>query len=368
MRKSAEGIPPAQIASGKCRLRINEINIYPSGSQQFLELIRICESDPGKVYDVTMEDQKKKQSLYKLAFITHASELIGVCDLRGKASTRHSNFVFYTIGAEAYAMNLEKDMSIQDCNFAADYFYTISKGRFPTGDVAPIGVALVYNQSPSVIAPISLDVAGSSHKTVKIDMLLKKKIIENIQDFLVYSSSSPYSDCESFKEYYSEYNTASGYYIVRDWGQTEDQFDYGRSRCPTPGASSAWLPFHSKEYFYAPSSPNRPNVCEKKVRFVIEEYQEKRLVPLKEYPTPSSKFSCDILTEDNSIERLHTISDPIVYGEKLTSVIRESLSQLSKAVQAIAPPTPRPYSPLPTPISFPNNEPDCSTLAEGKHG
>lgn len=115
-------IPQAFISSGSCRLRINELNIFPSGGQQFVELIRICKKDPQKVFDVAMEDSKKR-SVYKLIFLTHDGYLIGVCDLGGKAKSRHGFHDFYTIGVERITLGKERDMKTEDCQLSKVYEY-----------------------------------------------------------------------------------------------------------------------------------------------------------------------------------------------------------------------------------------------------
>ena len=98
--------------------------------------------------------------------------------------------------------------------------------------------------------------------------------MQNLQDFLVYTSSSPYTHCKFFAGFYSKYTPeASGLYQIRDWAMTDDNFDYSRSRCAATAAlqTESWLPFHPKEYLYAPASPNAPNKCEKSVNLVIED-------------------------------------------------------------------------------------------------
>lgn len=114
--------------------------------------------------------------MYKLAFISYYGDLIGACALRGKTKIRHGSQLFYTVGGERYTLGVTRDMKTDDCNFANDYQYVAPKNRFPSGDPFPIGLALINNQSPTVIRPISLDLGGNGYKKVRIDSELKKKI------------------------------------------------------------------------------------------------------------------------------------------------------------------------------------------------
>ena len=304
-----------------------------------MELIRICQKDPQKVFDISMEDGKKR-SLFKLIFLSHNGYLIGVCDLQGKSSSRHGYHVFYTIGAELHLLGKSRDMKIEDCTFAKDYEYPASHNRFPGGDYVPIGLGLVYSPSPSVISPISLDPVGTDFKKVRIDFALKKKIVENLQDFIVYSSSSPYTHCKQFSDYYTKYNpNGDGYYIIRDWAQMDDNLDYSRSRCPSPGEtlSETWLPFRPHNYNYAPASPNSPNICEKSVQFLIEDMQQRRPIPKEDF---EGENGCFIATEDNAIAMLNTITHPVSYSQQLRAAIQSKELEIAKAVQAVLPVTP----------------------------
>ena len=93
----------------------------------------------------------------QIGFLTHDEQLIGVCDLKGNAKNRHRNLLFYNIGAESLESSKQRDMIIQDCEFAYDYDYYAGVHRFLIGDYFPVAVALIYNSCPKVIQAISLD-------------------------------------------------------------------------------------------------------------------------------------------------------------------------------------------------------------------
>ena len=289
------------------------------------------------MFEPSFEDSKKR-STYKLAFISHDGYLVGVCDLKGKMKSRSGPHLFFTIGGEHYHQGSTRDMKIEDCTFAADYQHNTANNRFPVGDYAPIGLALIYNQSPTVLTAISLDKIADRFKKVMIDAALKKKILQNLQDFIVYTSTSPYTDCSYFSQFYDQYNPASGLYIVRDWGQTDDDLDYSRSRCSGPGEpqSITWLPFMPRSYYYAPASPNAPNQCEKSVYFVIEELQEPRATKRVDFGTT---YSCTVTTSDGAIDSLNTITHPLIYATKLRELIKEKAELVARAVQEVLPTT-----------------------------
>ena len=122
---------------------------------------------------------------------------------------------------------------------------------------------------------------------------------------------------------------------MRDWAVMETQEDYSRSRCASLGEpqSETCLPFKPKDYNYAPASPNAPNICEKSVQFVIEEQQMVRTIPRPDF---QGENKCYVTTEDDAIAMLHTITNPVSYGEKLL-LIQARQVEISEEVQAVLP-------------------------------
>ena len=81
-------IPSGSMYYGKCRLLFNEVNLFPDGTGQFLELKKICEGSPDKAFGVRRMDK------YKILFVSNEGYLVTVCKLEGSGMKVESDFFF----------------------------------------------------------------------------------------------------------------------------------------------------------------------------------------------------------------------------------------------------------------------------------
>ena len=312
IRLKASDTPGGSLNDGKCRMIINEANLYPNGGYQFVELKKVCEIHfKPKQFPVTMK-------FYKLLFISHDGFLLVACTLEGKAVVNSkAGDIFYVLSRDTTA---DGNMDYHKCNFPADNNGVTDK-RLPIGDAAPVGIALVYSPSQDTIKDLDLveDRPGLFGKT-KIDSRAEKKIRENLMDLIIVTASSPYTHCKYFERFYSGYDSAS-FSVLRDWAQLDITTERSLSRCRPKDSlpiRSHFYPFQSTLFLYATPSKGKENVCDDAVRFNVEEKQPPRKVPRRDF---TESYQCSITTEDAAIERSNMITSPLAYNRMLRETI-----------------------------------------------
>ena len=305
---------------------INELNLFPNGRSQFVELKKICNIHfKPKQFPVNMK-------FYKLLVVTHDGYLITACDLEGKATpSSKGGDIFFVLSTET---NSDGNMNIGNCHFAADASGTTTK-HLPIGDIAPVGIALVYSPSKDSIKDLDLVMERpNTFGKTKIDARAEKKIRENLQDLVIVTSSSPYTYCKYFERFFSGYGSSSNS-VLRDWAQLDASWDRSLSRClPNDGlpVQSHFHPFQSSLFTYAPPSKGKENICHESTRFVVEEYQPRRKVPRTDF---TEAFQCFITTEDKAIETSNMITSPSAYNNMLRKLIESFQSSRSSSTSKV---------------------------------
>ena len=317
--RTAKDIPGKFIANKNCRVIISELNAYPPGGAQFIELMRVCTPTPKNVFNVVMEGK------YKLAFIDHSGFLIGVCALKKLAYQRTGEYIFYVVGGDLLE---HSDMHFRECEFATDADY-YSSNLMPHANKAPVAVMLVHHPKAKLQW---LELKKESGNKLKVPMTktMQDLIIPNIVDMYVYTTSSPYTGCDHFQTYFDGYRKENNV-VIRDWANTET--DLSLSRCNTADVAeqAKWDPMQPGLFSYAPKTPGNVNKCEKAHRFRIEDDQRPRIPPLAHYRTTSS-FSCYVTTWDPFIESAHMITSPVSYSNALRDLFVEDVEMADECV------------------------------------
>ena len=298
--RTADDIPKRFIANKNCRVIISELNVFPAGGSQYVELMRVCTPSPKNVFNVVMGGK------YKLAFIDHSGFLIGVCTLKKEAFRRSGAYIFYVVGGSAVP---EADMKFEECDFAddADYY---SPNLMPYADKAPVAVALVYHPRAK-LQWLELKKEGRRISKVPMTKDMQTLIIPNIVDMYIYTTSSPHTGCDHFETYYKQYKSQNNV-VVRDWAHPES--DLSISRCNSLHVSEEvmWDPMQPDYMVYAKKSPGDLNNCQRARRFRIEDTQPPRIPPVIRYRT-TPEYSCYITTMDPFIDNANLITNPANY-------------------------------------------------------
>ena len=240
---------------------------------------------------------------------------------------------------------------MKNCKFASDYAPTSAK-RFPTGDVAPVGIMLVHNEKESVLQDLDLGNSGtaSNPQWKKVKISTGGKIMNYLQDMVIVTTSSPYTECVYFRNFYSGYRPGERT-ILRDWGKmTEDSNDRSLSRCPTPEDNIfQFRPFQADLFAIAQKSPGEQNNCNGAVKFYIEDSQPKRKRPRMDF-LEKPGHECKVTTEDAYIESKNLITNPLTYATMLQLEFERaqctaSNVEMSTTTQA-------------TPLSAPTHDPE----------
>lgn len=310
VRKSSD-IPRPFLANKQCRLIISELNIFPGGGTQYIELMRVCSPEPTNVFNVNMEKK------YKLIFMDHSGFLVGVCDLKNEAYRRTAKFLFYVIGGSAVK---NVDMPLNECDFAEDVD-TFSSNNLPDPIKAPIAVALVHHPKGS-LSWLSLRKHSLHKYKVPITNDLEEKIVPLVVDMYIYSTLSPFTSCDYFGTYYDGYKK-DNQIILRDWAN--HGLDRSQSRCnPEEDVPNAdiWNPMQPQYFKYARGTPGDVNDCKTAFMFRIEDTQPKKVTPTVSFRT-TPEYACYITTEDPFIEAAFSITSPVRYHESLKMLIDE---------------------------------------------
>ena len=328
--RKATDIPPPFLANKNCRVVISEINIYPGGGSQFIELMRVCYPEPKNVFDIILEKK------YKLIFVDHSGFLVGVCDLKNKGTRRDGKHVYYVVGGSRVK---NVDMSLKDCDFAQDVD-SYDAVNFPDSNKAPIAVMLVHHPR-GTLSWLSLKAEGHRKYKVPITNELEEKIIPVVVDMYIYTTYSPYTSCDYFGTYYDGYKK-DHQVILRDWvAHTSDRT---LSRCnPADGIAEekAWDPLQPRYFKYAKGSPGDDNDCKTAVTFRVEDSQTIRDPPVVNFRT-TPEYACYITTVDPYIDSHRMITSPALYHAALTALIEEierSTPETTVAPMPVAPGT-----------------------------